>query len=131
VKTPLAILGSVLPIVLLLLRTVAAQPESPVQQIQFRNAAGEAGIDFVLENNATSDKHIIETMLGGVAAFDYDGDGLSDLFFANGATIPSLQKDQPKFRNRLYRNLGGMRFKNVTEEAGLAGAGLLICSSPA
>jgi len=113
----------VLPIALLLLRTVAAQPESPVQQIQFRNAAGEAGIDFVLENNATSDKHIIETMLGGVAAFDYDGDGLSDLFFANGATIPSLQKDQPKFRNRLYRNLGGMRFKNVTEEAGLAGAG--------
>ena len=50
-------------------------------------------------------------------AFDYDGDGLIDLFFTNGAAVPSLQKDQPKFANRLYRNLGGMKFKDVTAEA--------------
>lgn len=103
-----------------LLLALAAAAVAPVQ---FRNVARDSGIDFVLENNATPDKHIIETMPGGVAAFDYDGDGLIDIFFTNGAAIPSLEKNQPKFRNRLYRNLGGMKFKDVTEEAGLAGAG--------
>jgi hypothetical protein len=96
---------------------------APISPIRFRRVAREAGIDFVLENNPTPEKQLIETMPGGVAAFDYDGDGLIDIFFTNGAGIPSLEKDQPKFRNRLYRNLGGMRFKDVTEEAGLAGVG--------
>ena len=100
-------------------RTVSAA----ISPIRFRNIAQEAGIDFVLENNPTAEKQLIETMPGGVAAFDYDGDGLVDIFFTNGASIPSLEKNQPKFRNRLYRNLGGMRFKDVTEEAGLPGAG--------
>jgi enediyne biosynthesis protein E4 len=97
--------------------------EATVSPIRFRNVAPEAGIDFVLENSASPEKQIIETMPGGVVAFDYDGDGLMDVFFINGASIPSLNKDQPKFRNRLYRNMGGMRFKDVTEESGLAGIG--------
>ena len=96
---------------------------APISPIRFRNVAREAGIDFVLENNPTPEKQLIETMPGGVVAFDYDGDGLIDIFFTNGAGIPSLEKDQSKFRNRLFRNLGGMHFKDVTEEAGLAGAG--------
>ena len=32
-------------------------------------------------------------MAGGVAAFDYDGDGLTDIFFTNGAAMPSLVKE--------------------------------------
>jgi hypothetical protein len=96
---------------------------NPIAPIRFQNVASGAGIDFVLENSATPEKHVIETMVGGVAAFDYDGDGLTDIFFANGATLPLLEKDAPKYRNRLYRNLGGMKFKDVTEEAGLAGVG--------
>ncbi len=100
-----------------------AQPTASVPPIRFHNVAATAGIDFVLENNATPEKQIIETMPGGVVAFDYDGDGLVDIFFTNGAAIPSLEKNHVKFRNRLFRNLGGMKFKDVTEEAGLAGAG--------
>jgi enediyne biosynthesis protein E4 len=100
-----------------------AQQAPRVPPIRFHNVAAEAGIDFVLDNNATPEKQLIETMAGGVVAFDYDGDGRIDLFFTNGAAIPSLEKIQPKFRNRLYRNLGGMKFKDVTDEAGLSGAG--------
>ncbi len=66
---------------------------------------------------------MIETMPGGVAVFDYNGDGLADIFFTNGAAIPSLRKDSSKFFNRLYRNNGGMKFTDVTNEAGVAGAG--------
>jgi len=70
-----------------------------ISPIRFRNVAQEAGIDFVLENNPTAEKQLIETMPGGVAVFDYDGDGLMDIFFTNGAAIPSLEKNQPKFSN--------------------------------
>lgn len=66
---------------------------------------------------------MIETMAGGVAAFDYNGDGLTDIFFTNGAVIPSLRKESPKYWNRLYRNNGGMKFTDATEEAGVAGDG--------
>ena len=91
--------------------------------IRFREVANHAGLDFVLQNNPTPRKHMIETMPGGVAAFDYNGDGLTDIFFTNGASIPSLEKDSPKFFNRLYRNDGGMKFTDVTSETGVAGAG--------
>jgi len=94
--------------------------------IRFRNVAESAGLRFVLENHPTSEKHLIESMAGGVAAFDYNGDGLTDIFFTNGAPIPSLHKDSPKYFNRLFRNEGGMRFRDVTEEAGVAGTGYSI-----
>ena len=91
--------------------------------IRFRNVAKTAGLDFVLENHPTSQKHIIETMTGGVAAFDYDYDGLTDIFFTNGAEIPSLKKAASKYFNRLYRNEGDMKFRDVTEQAGAQGRG--------
>ena len=100
----------------------AAAPGA-VAPIHFRDVAVEAGISFVLENHPTDRKHMIETMPGGVAVFDYDGDGRPDIYFTNGAEIPSLEKSSPKYGNRLYRNEGNWKFREVTEEAGVAGAG--------
>jgi hypothetical protein len=85
--------------------------------------AAASGIAFVLENSPTARKHLIETMPGGIAVLDYDGDGRPDIYFTNGAEIPSLEKSAPKYWNRLYRNEGGMKFRDVTAEAGVAGAG--------
>jgi enediyne biosynthesis protein E4 len=62
-------------------------------------------------------------MPGGIAILDYDDDGRPDIYFTNGAAIPSLEKSDPKYWNRLYRNEGGMKFRDVTAEAGVAGAG--------
>jgi hypothetical protein len=96
---------------------------TPVAPIRFENVAGKSGIDFVLHNCPTPQKRMIETMAGGLAVFDYDGDGKPDIFFTNGAEIPALRKSGPQYWNRLYRNEGNLKFKDVTEQAGVAGEG--------
>ena len=101
----------------------ALAPAEEAGPIRFRNVARSAGLDFVLDNYPTPEKHMIEMMTGGVAAFDYDGDGWTDIYFVNGAATPSLEKESPKLYNRLYRNKGGMKFEDVTGRAGVAGAG--------
>jgi enediyne biosynthesis protein E4 len=80
-------------------------------------------IPFVLENDETSAKNAPESMGGGVAVFDYNGDGKPDIFFTNGANIATLKKDDPKYRDRLFRNNGNGTFTDVTDAAGVAGSG--------
>ncbi len=74
---------------------------------------------------------MIETMPGGIAAFDYNGDGRTDIYFTNGAAIPSLEKESPKYLNRLFRNEGGMKFTDVTQEAVVAGSGYSMAAAAA
>jgi hypothetical protein len=83
----------------------------------------DLGVHFTLQNDATPQKHQIETMTGGVAVLDYDADGRPDLYFVNGARQPSLRKTGPLYYNRLYRNRGNFSFEDVTERAGVAGEG--------
>ncbi len=80
-------------------------------------------IDFRLDSCETPDRHAPETMAGGVAIFDYNNDGKLDVFFTNGADIKTLQKNAPKYSNRLFENDGAGHFKDVTAKAGLAGTG--------
>ena len=91
--------------------------------IQFEEIAAKAGLHFITQNSPTPYKNQIETMVAGVALLDYDGDGYLDIYLVNGAAIPSLQKESPKYWNRLYRNNHDGTFTDVTERAGLAGAG--------
>lgn len=92
-------------------------------QAPFEDRSGTSGIGVVLRHHPTAEKHQIETMPGGVAAFDFDNDGKVDLFFTNGAPQPGLTKRVPEDCSRLYRNLGGWRFEDVTVRAGLCGEG--------
>jgi enediyne biosynthesis protein E4 len=80
-------------------------------------------LDMVVNNGATGAKHLIETMIAGVAVFDYDADGWPDIFIANGAAIPSLAKTGSQFFNRLFRNNRDGTFTDVTQRAGVAGSG--------
>jgi len=94
--------------------------------VRFEDRTTSSGIAFVLQNSASAEKHQIETMAGGVAVFDYDGDGYPDIYFTNGAEQPSLQKNGPQYRNRLYRNKHDWTFEDVTDRAGVGGSGYNI-----
>jgi hypothetical protein len=96
-------------------------PKAP--EIQFVEDAAHAGLAFVLRNHATPEKHQVEAMPAGVAVFDFDNDGFEDLYFVNGAGVPGLAKTGPPDWNRLYRNQGDGTFRDVTERAGVQGAG--------
>ena len=80
-------------------------------------------LPMVLKTGETlTRKPLPATMPGGLAVFDFDSDGKLDLFFANGGEFPAGRKTRPEHANRLFRNLGGMRFADVTARAGVAGA---------
>src|SRR5450755_908850 len=91
--------------------------------IAFEEIAGRSGIHFIADSSPTPNKNLPETMLAGVALLDYDNDGYLDIYFVNGAAIPSLKKDSPGYWNRLFHNNRDGTFTDVTEKAGVAGAG--------
>jgi enediyne biosynthesis protein E4 len=105
---------------------IRPHPAAEEGPIRFQNFYSTSNVQFRLDNSPTAQKHLPEAMAGGVAAFDYDGDGLTDLFFTNGAAMPSLAKQGPGQWNRLFRNTGQMRFVDVTRAAGLQGSGFSI-----
>ncbi len=109
----------------------AVRPDTPQTPVSFEDITARSGIDATLRNSATAEKHQIETMPGGVAAFDFDGDGLVDIFVANGARQPELEKADVTWWNRLYRNRGEGRFEDVTVKAGLRGAGFSMGAAAA
>ena len=91
--------------------------------IVFEDIAQRSGLTFVSDSSPTSNKNQPETMVAGVGLLDYDNDGYLDVLVVNGAAIPSLQKESPKYWNRLYHNNRDGTFTDVTEEAGVAGVG--------
>src|SRR5437868_14420884 len=96
---------------------------APNTGIRFENITARSGVDFVADSSPTPNKNQPETMISGVGLIDYDNDGYLDIFFINGAAIPSLKKESPKYYNRLFHNDHDGTFTDVTEKAGLAGDG--------
>nr|VFJ88551.1 MAG: Repeat domain-containing protein [Candidatus Kentron sp. H]VFJ90585.1 MAG: Repeat domain-containing protein [Candidatus Kentron sp. H]VFJ96725.1 MAG: Repeat domain-containing protein [Candidatus Kentron sp. H] len=98
----------------------------PPPVVAFTDITEEAGIDFVHVNGAPADdkgeKLLPETMGGGVAIFDYNGDGHQDLLFVNSrdwrADPVAHASSSPTMA--LYENDGAARFTHVTAKAGLA-----------
>jgi hypothetical protein len=90
--------------------------------IQLRDVSRETGITFRHTDGSTGERYIVETVTAGLATFDYDGDGLIDIYFLNGAPLGGTPPADPP-RNALYRNLGGWRFADVTREAGVGDTG--------
>lgn len=93
----------------------------------FTDVASRSQFAYRTNNNFTGRKYFPQPMCGGVAAIDYNNDGLVDLFFTNGAKLPELEKTSPAYYNCLLRNNGDGTFVDVTSKAGLTGADLGYC----
>ncbi len=99
-----------------------------VRDAQFTDVTAASGLAFTHSASKTAARFLPETMGGGVALLDYDGDGRLDVFFTNGAAIDAQMtsarrpdKSAPRFWNRLYRQVAPWQFEDVTERAGVAG----------
>lgn len=116
--------------VVVLLAGVAGSASAP-PAIRFEEIAAKAGLRFMLQNGEAGGFHQIELTLGGVAGFDYNNDGCTDVYFTNGAAIAGLRKTGAGFANRLFRNNCDLTFTDVTAEAGVAGEGYAMAVATA
>jgi hypothetical protein len=98
-------------------------PPSPQEHALFRDRTAESGINFTYHNGQEADHYaILESLGGGVALLDYDGDGLLDIFVTGGGDFTGPDKKQiTGLPCKLYRNLGNWKFEDVTAKAGLDG----------
>lgn len=100
----------------------AATPTAPVESGPdlFEDVTAKTGIAFAYSNGEDANlSTILESLGGGVAAFDYDGDGKIDLFFTGGGSLDGkVIRGKP---SKLFRNLGDWKFQDVSVETGIAG----------
>lgn len=99
--------------------TVRERPKE-IPEMPFADITESAGIHFTHENGAAGEKLLPESMGGGVAFLDYDGDGDPDILCVNSCRWP--WDDRPTTARptmALYRNDSGDKFTDVTKDAGL------------
>jgi tetratricopeptide (TPR) repeat protein len=93
-------------------------------QAQFVDDAASAGLQFTFDNGQTAEHLLPETMSGGVALLDFDGDGWLDVYCVQGGSLSSPANEPGKTAgargDMLFRNRGDGTFDDVTESAGIA-----------
>jgi hypothetical protein len=102
--------------------------ENATGPIVLRDVTAQTGITFAHTDGGSGRHYLVETVSSGLATFDYDGDGLVDIYFLNGSPLPG-DDTQERPTNALYRNLGNFAFVDVTRAAGVGdtGYGLGVC----
>ena len=106
----------------------AAQSGLGAAELRFEDRTSASGIGFRHHANPTPEKHLVETMGGGVALLDFDNDGFLDIFFVNGGALAQggdglfVDRSGPAFHDRLYRSRRGLSFEDVTDQANVSAA---------
>jgi len=102
--------------------SLAVSVSTVAGDIRLTDVTEQTGITFEHTDGGSGRHYIVETVSAGLALFDYDGDGLIDIYFLNGAPLKGTRVSAPP-RNTLYRNLGNWRFQDVTMRSGLGDTG--------
>jgi hypothetical protein len=97
-----------------------------VSGIRFEDTSDKAGINFTHSFGSRQLGSLLEGTGAGCIWFDYNNDGLPDLYVANGRPLedsmhpyPLKEKSATPPHNHLYRNDGNGHFTDVTDKAGL------------
>ena len=106
--------------------TGAQSPAAPKSAIRFEDASAQAGINFTHSFGSAKLGSLLEGTGAGCVWFDYNNDGLPDLYVVNGRPLddsmhpfPLKNKSVPPPHNHLYRNDGNGHFTDVTDNSGL------------
>jgi hypothetical protein len=97
--------------------TLGAEAAGP---LRFRDSTAASGIALVTTSGRAPSTQILEVKGGGLALFDMEQDGDFDLLVPNGATLDAPASGPGA---RLFENLGGLRFRDVTAASGIAWRG--------
>ena len=114
----------------------AAGPAAPVavalppgsagsRGILFADMRDHCGVDFLHHAGTPGERYLPEAVAAGLALFDYDGDGRTDILLLGGA-LDSMPDGRPRHTSRLYRNEGNFRFRDMTDRAGVTHVGLAM-----
>ena len=114
--------------------TEETAPPAPLQHdapaassLYFVEVASAVGLTWQHENGRSSQRYFPETMGGGGAFFDYDGDGDLDVYAVNGAFIAADPRDSVPV-NSLFRN-DGQRFVPVAAGVAHRGVGMGVAAA--
>ena len=96
----------------------AAQPANapPEARLTFQDVTATSGLDMLQTAGRSPATQLPEVKGTGLALIDYDNDGDLDVFVPNGAYLNAPDKGPGC---RMFQNLGGMKFRDVTAELSL------------
>ena len=103
-------------------RVAPPAPPSAAAGVTFADITAKAGLgSFRHVSGSETKPYIIEVSGSGVAAWDYDADGLPDIYLVNGGTLDvPAGRPGPAGRSALFRNNGDGTFRDVTAAAGVS-----------
>lgn len=110
--------------------TIYGQEPNSSWHFEARPSA-QTGLAFTQHSGTTAQRYIVDVKSTGVALLDFDRDGLLDIFFTAGSDVDRHRAGQPGFGCRLYRNLGQLRFEDVTAAAGIPNLGWACAAAAA
>src|SRR5260370_16194752 len=104
-------------------RSIDVKTSLPPIRVNFRDVAEEAGLTAVnVSGGKDRKKYILEATGSGVGIFDFDNDGLMDVILVNGTTLDG-ERAGGETSKHLDRNLGEVKFEDVTEKDGISHTG--------
>jgi len=111
---------------LLILSVTAVHTNGQPPRISFTDISAASGIN-VRHVSTPEKRFIVESMSGGAAVFDCDGDGFLDVATVNGSSVDRFKNGGDPMIT-LYRQVDGAKtkvptFENVTQAAGLTRRG--------
>jgi len=139
-RSPASVAGRVGLLVLVLLPLLGGAVAPAAAEGIFTDVTADSGVDFVHTFGDEEMSNLVESSGYGVCLFDADGDDLLDIYLVNGSVADGVSDrfddeagdgeapgapaaNTPLPTNRLYKNLGNMRFRDITETAGVGDTG--------